>query len=385
MPSDRPHEGGGDFAHELIAWNDETESQHHSQNQNQNQIATDPANLLLTPQLQHEHWFSATSASSVDNPLSYYASNSYNHQPQPQPQPQAQFANPSARAPSAIAPAAANSSNAFFNHANQPLDYDILQGQHWSDLPTQDNATAPAAVGSLNSGGDWTNPLAAVESPRDSIGLVGEGLSKADSDKGPRQDLTISRSLLSPSRSVISASKSLIESNKARHATKRDEPRSNKPSQTLPMSAGSGYSSPNAGHGSFDRKRSATAQKTTTLNRMFVRNPPEPQNEEDPGRRQYGINSRGPSRVSSVSGQSRGENETFSSDVQDDELASSVSRRSENRAGRTPGVLRARQGDDVYNGQNPLPHAKGFSIQIGSENFKLSGASIMSDGQYSLC
>ena len=92
--------------------------------------------------------------------------------------------------------------------------------------------------------------------------------------------------------------------------------------------------------------------------------------------------------MSSISGHSRGsrgENEIFSSDVPDDELTSSASRRSENQgAGRTPGVLRTRQGDDLYNGQNTLPHTKGFSIQIGSETFKLSGASIMSDGQYSL-
>lgn len=84
--------------------------------------------------------------------------------------------------------------------------------------------------------------------------------------------------------------------------------------------------------------------------------------------------------MSSVSGHSQ--NETVNSDVLEDEFSSNTSRISENRgAGRTPGVLRTRQGEEMNNGQHTLPHAKGFSIQIGSENFKLSGASIMSDGQ----
>lgn len=379
MPSDRLDDGGGDFAPELLAWHDENEhnnqipNQTQNQNPDQSQNETELGSLLLTP--QHEHWFPPTSAS-ADNRLIYYASNSYGHQPQIQPQ--TQFTHSSAHAPSAIVPAAISSSNAFFNNANQTFEYDIHQGQHWSDLPTHENATASAAVVPLNSGGDWTNPLAVVETPRDTIGSVAEVLSKVDNDKGQRQDLTISRSLLSPARSVTSASKSLAEPNKSRHVTKRDEARVNKSSQNLSMSAGSGFSSPNAGQGSFDRRKSNTGQKTTPLNRMLTKNPTEVQVDEEQRRGQFSLNSRGPSRVSSISGHSRGENETFSSDILDDELASSASRRFENRGtGKTPGVLRTRQADDA----NTLPHAKGFSIQIGSENFKLSGASIMSDGQ----
>ncbi|KAL8992430.1 MAG: hypothetical protein Q9188_007584 [Gyalolechia gomerana] len=47
-----------------------------------------------------------------------------------------------------------------------------------------------------------------------------------------------------------------------------------------------------------------------------------------------------------------------------------------------PGILRLGQRSSSLHGQRSLPDEKGFSIQIGSELFKLSGASIMSDGRF---
>ena len=41
--------------------------------------------------------------------------------------------------------------------------------------------------------------------------------------------------------------------------------------------------------------------------------------------------------------------------------------------------------DEAQDGGSGLPHEKGFPIQVGSELFRLSGASIMSDGQYITC
>ena len=41
--------------------------------------------------------------------------------------------------------------------------------------------------------------------------------------------------------------------------------------------------------------------------------------------------------------------------------------------------------DEAQDGRAGLPHEKGFPIQVGSELFRLSGASIMSDGQYITC
>ena len=47
---------------------------------------------------------------------------------------------------------------------------------------------------------------------------------------------------------------------------------------------------------------------------------------------------------------------------------------------KTPGVMRT--GDPLMrNGQSILPHEKAFSIQIGWRLFRLSGASINSDGK----
>ena len=37
--------------------------------------------------------------------------------------------------------------------------------------------------------------------------------------------------------------------------------------------------------------------------------------------------------------------------------------------------------DEAQDGRSGLPHEKGFPIQVGTELFRLSGASIMSDGQ----
>ena len=49
-----------------------------------------------------------------------------------------------------------------------------------------------------------------------------------------------------------------------------------------------------------------------------------------------------------------------------------------------PSILRQRQIEAFRDGNGGLPAEKGFPIQIGSELFRLSGASIMSDGLLSL-
>ena len=52
-----------------------------------------------------------------------------------------------------------------------------------------------------------------------------------------------------------------------------------------------------------------------------------------------------------------------------------------NERGRTRNFHNKRM-DEAQDGRGGLPHEKGFPIQVGSELFRLSGASIMSDGQY---
>ena len=91
----------------------------------------------------------------------------------------------------------------------------------------------------------------------------------------------------------------------------------------------------------------------------------------------------GGSTISSASGPSRSDFENFAAESVGRKKitlsgASSVSNGKTPR--RTPGVMRA--GEPLMrNGQYILPHEKAFSIQIGWRLFRLSGASINSDGK----
>lgn len=347
MPSDQLGDGGGE-------WDDE--------------------NILLPAGLGHQQWLPISSAAGSASNLIYYPSTNYSNPPS--------FTDASAGALSGVP--IANSHDAFFNPTNQSFDF--IQAQNWSNQPAQENAPGTAAPVSLNSGVEWPNPLALAESsPRESIGTVGEVSSKADNDKGPKQDFPISRSLLSPSRSVGSTSKPVVEPARLRRVsaqTQREEHRGSRPAQNTPTGTGSGYSTPVPSQRGFDRNKAPIVPpRSTPSTGQGPRNATESQNEEEQRRKQFGLTPRGPSRVSSTSGHSQ--TEPFSPEVVEDEM-SNPSKRPENQAPpRVPGILRIRQGDDAQSGQQTLPPAKGFSIQIGSENFKLSGASIMSDGQYS--
>ena len=173
MPSDQLGDGGGD-------WDDE--------------------NILLPADLSHQQWLPISSAPGSASNLIYYPSTNYNNSPS--------FADAIAGAMSGVP--IANSHDAFFSPTNQ--GFDSKQAQHWSDQPAQENATDTAAPVSLNSGLEWTNPIAlAKSSPRECISTVGEVSSKVDNEKGPKQDFPILRSLLSPSRSVGPTSKPAVE------------------------------------------------------------------------------------------------------------------------------------------------------------------------------
>lgn len=93
-----------------------------------------------------------------------------------------------------------------------------------------------------------------------------------------------------------------------------------------------------------------------------------------------GDDSQGGSIVSSVSAQSRSEPETFAPEnVSAIRASSSVA----NGKGplKIPGLLRTADAALLRNGQPTLPAEKAFAIQIGWRLFRLSGASIMSDGK----
>ena len=98
-----------------------------------------------------------------------------------------------------------------------------------------------------------------------------------------------------------------------------------------------------------------------------------------------GDDAQGASLVSSVSGLSKSDFETFTADNVGGKQASSASSMANGKGPiKTPGVLRTGDAALLRNGQPTLPAEKAFAIQIGWRLFRLSGASIMSDGGFNI-
>lgn len=95
-----------------------------------------------------------------------------------------------------------------------------------------------------------------------------------------------------------------------------------------------------------------------------------------------GDDAQGGSLVPSLSG-AASDFENFTSEaVSGKQPAGTSSAANEQRAPiRTPGVLRTTDAALLRNGQTTLPAEKAFAIQIGWRLYRLSGASIMSDGK----
>ena len=90
----------------------------------------------------------------------------------------------------------------------------------------------------------------------------------------------------------------------------------------------------------------------------------------------------GESIISGVSGQSHSDLDTFTSQTVKGKEAAGPSLIVNGKVPiKTPGVLRTGDSALLRNGQPTLPAEKSFPIQIGSRLFRLSGASIMSDGK----
>lgn len=325
-----------------------------------------PGGILSWDNPNHEHWYPAPSA--VDGSLAIHNTN-YDFQHQ--------FISASSIDPH-LDPTASRADDAFPNDQSHKFELDVHQGQHWSDLSSQQHAIPPPNVALLGSTGLGTPQFSADHSPQNSGGPAAKVTGQATLRKGSTRDSTklSSSAATSPSRSVTSAPKA--------HGSESAKPqRVNRPQREVPPSKplshnGSGYRSPNAPQGSFDRKKHSLPKGKA--NRMFSIDVAEGRDEDESKINQLGGSARGDSTVSSVSGQSRVENHLSRSDGQDDEYISTLSRTEKKGTGQVPGVLRSRPGFELDDGQHSLPHAKGFSIQIGSELFKLSGASIMSDG-----
>ena len=322
----------------------------------------DPS-LLLDDQDQ-KHWFPAVPISDVD--LFFHSAN---------------YAVQSQFHPASVGDPAVtqNDASPFINsHPNHGVD--IHQGQHWADLPTQEHVPTPVNAASLSGGSNKTTPVALQESLHGLNRPTADFSSFVGGVKGARQKLTAPGALSSPARSVIPSTKSIRTGSVSPRQTirpPRDQPPPNHPADEV-TNVGPGQKP----SGGIDGWKYSAGPKGTPLARMVSVNTPERQREED-SRSQADLNTRGGSVISSASAQSRAEHVYSRSDHLDDAFASGMPRKTENReVGKTPGVVRSRQGEEPPDGQHALPNAKGFSIQIGSEVFKLSGASIMSDGQH---
>ena len=328
-----------------------------------------PGGILSWGNPNQEHWYPVQSA--IDGNLAIQNTN-YDFQHQ--------FISANSIDPH-LNTTASRAGDAFANDQPHKFELDVHQGQHWSDLSSQQHAIPPPHVALLGSTGVGITQFSPDESPHNSVGSVAKVPSQAPLRKGSTRDSTIvsSSAATSPSRSVTSAPKAHgLEAKKPQRVSR---PQREAPPAKLSSQNGSGHRSPNAAQGNFDRKKHPLP-KGKALNRMLSMDVAEGRDEDETKINQFGSSARGASTVSSASGQSRGENHSSRSDGQDDEYASTLSRIVKKGIVNTPGVLRARPGFELDDGQNSLPRTKGFSIQIGSEIFKLSGASIMSDGQY---
>lgn len=313
-------------------------------------------NLLPNP--NQEGWYPAVSA--VD---SSFIVNSSNYEFQPQ------FMSVSAVDPS-LDPGAGRAEDAYLNDHKHNFNSDVHQGQHWSDLPSQQHAVPAPAAARLSGTG-----IGRTDSTVDEASLA-KDLGQANLRK-----VKVSAAISQPRAITPLAKPHGSEStNPLRvNSQHREAPSLTPLSSHVSISSGSGYRPVNAARGS-DRRKPPSTPKSNPLARNLSMDVAEARGEEDPRKGQIGLVGRGGSVVSSASGQSRGENPFPRSDVQDEEVSSTTARSENKGAGRTPGVLRTRTGLESDDGQYALPHAKGFSIQIGSDVFKISGASIMSDG-----
>ncbi len=327
----------------------------------------------LLPNPAQEHWYPATSSAPA-NLLGYHPN--YDVRPQ--------FINSSAIDPPSD-PAASRADVAFANDQEHNLDFDVHQGQYWSDLPSQHHViTAPTAT-LLSNASAVTTHFPVDESTHNQIYSVAEAPPQANLGEGTARDRSYlsTSTVTSPSQSVTSASKAL-EPESTRHQRLNRQDREAPPPNPISKKV-SGFRSSNGAHGGSNRKTHPPIPKGTPLSRMYSTDVTEARDEDEPKKNPFGSFPRGSSAVSSASGQSHGGNSGHRSEGQDAEFKSAWSRSEKAGIETIPGVLRTRPGSESEDGQRTLPHAKGFSIQIGSEVFRLSGASILSDGQYNNC
>lgn len=214
--------------------------------------------------------------------------------------------------------------------------------------------------------------------PSESLNVV-SGVQNTE-DQIAQPDFANQRAFLSPSVGrQASRTPSRGSFGPRRIATAQEAPSKTQPQQSADTSTTSGKSlSPTSAQRSPTRKRKSDPR--SPLSRQPLPKAPFQPNEEEEARRIHMAPlSRGGSVGTTATSQIEGSSEQEMANTEVNLRAAESSMLENLGAGRTPGVMRASQAGDGSSEQFSLPPGKGFPIQIGSELFRLSGASIMSD------
>jgi len=322
---------------------------------------------------QNSDWIATTSGPSFD--LDYATPSHGAEHP---------FPAPNASADPELDPLRAGATGAFSSfHQSQNwnLDDEYHAGSYgWPSVPS----ASPSSVRSIQ---PLTNPTAirdvhdsAARPPIRPLNVVSGPLGQDPGSQIAQRDFANYRSFQSPPfpREPSRTSPVLSPPLTRIHTVAQETTSTSQAQQAGPQSASSGKTlSPSSAQVSPSRKRKG-GQRSPSSRQAFPRTPFQPNEEEEARRIHMASLSRGGSLVSSVSSHSRGLNEHETLGVEGN-LRAAESTMLETIG--APGVLRALQPGGEPSEQFPLPPGKGFPIQIGSELFRLSGASIMSDCQ----
>lgn len=318
-------------------------------------------------------WITPTSGPSFD--LGYATPSHVIQPPFPSPNASADPASDPLRA------AATGAFPSFHQSQNWNLDDEYHRASYgWPSVPSA-TSTNLQPIHSL------TNPIAvghvhepAARPPIGPLNVVSGPLGQDPGSQISQRDFANYRSFLSPPIARDSSRTSPVPTPHLTriHTVAQETTSTSQPQQAGPKSASSGKAlSPSSAQVSPTRKRKG-GQRSPSLRQAFPKTPFQPNEEEEARRIHMASLSQGGSLVSSMSSHSRGANEQETFGVEGN-LRAAESTMLETIG--APGVLRALQPGNAPSEQFPLPAEKGFPIQIGSELFRLSGASIMSDCQ----
>ena len=264
------------------------------------------------------------------------------------------------------------------------FDFDHFDSAQWP-LPPTSAATARHAHLSLSPTElppSWTGH----SNPRELLGsssyLPGGGLGDTQKNKIDQRDLPPETPALPRPASTSAKISSPIPSANTRSRLSASVP----PAQTSPNTSKSQSRATLPKTTSPTRKRAREGiPKSPAAKQTAPRAPIQPNEEEQARRIHMAAYTRGTSLLSETSSQSRGAAEASSAKRDNDLRAAESSLLETIGAGRVPGVLRTPNMTDSASEEFALPLGKGFPIQIGSELFRLSGASILSDCKQILC